>query len=422
MGKMLRSPLFLMALTIFIDFTGFGLVIPLLPFWAEHLGANPLGVGLILTTYALAQFLLTPILGKLSDRYGRRRIILGSLCIEVLSFALTGLASSLPLLLIARTVGGIGASNIGSAQAVVSDVTPPEKRAAGMGVIGASIGLGFTVGPAIGGLLSPHGEVTPFWVAMGLALVNALLVFFFLPETRKKQAGAPGYKGGMALLFSGWGKAIHQSAIRSLVLVNLLYTLAFAGMESVFALLTQKNFGWASTQNGYVFTYVGVIVVLIQGGLVRQLVKRWGERNVMLFGLAFLGIGLILLAWSNSVAIVLIAVGILSIGDGAVTPTSSAVLSLITSENEQGEILGFAQGMGGLGRIIGPLIAGTLFAINPGAPFLVGGAFAVLAILVTIPVMTTLQQSIQTRKHEIEQGIIHHAGEYSGVAQEPSAL
>ena len=141
MGKMLRSPLFLMALTIFIDFTGFGLVIPLLPFWAEHLGANPLGVGLILTVYALAQFLCTPILGRLSDRYGRKRIILVSLCIEVLAFALTALANSLPLLLLARMVGGIGASNIGSAQAVVSDVTPPEKRAAGMGIIGAAIGL-----------------------------------------------------------------------------------------------------------------------------------------------------------------------------------------------------------------------------------------------------------------------------------------
>src|SRR5205807_1184529 len=141
MGKMVRSPLFLMALTIFIDFTGFGLVIPLLPFWAQRLGANPVGVGLILTTYALAQFLFTPILGALSDRYGRKRIILLSLCIEVISFALTALASSLPMLLIARVVGGIGASNIGSAQAVVSDVTPPEKRAAGMGTIGAAIGM-----------------------------------------------------------------------------------------------------------------------------------------------------------------------------------------------------------------------------------------------------------------------------------------
>ena len=400
MGKIVRSPLFLMALTIFIDFTGFGLVIPLLPFWAEKLGASPLGVGLILTSYALAQFLFTPILGKLSDRYGRKRIIFISLCIEVLSFALTALAGSLPMLLFARVVGGIGASNIGSAQAVVADVTPPEKRAAGMGAIGAAIGMGFVVGPAIGGLLSPHGEVTPFWVAMGLAALNALLVLLLLPETRKSEHGEAAPRENAGLLFSGWGRIIRQRAIVSLVLVNLLYTLAFTGMEAVFPLLTQKNFGWGATQNGYVFTYVGVIIVLMQGGLVRQLVKRFGERNLMLFGLALLALGLLLLTVSTNLALLLIAVGILSVGDGAVTPTSSAVLSLIAPGGEQGEILGFSQGIGGLGRTIGPFIAGTLFSFGPGIPFLAGGTFAILAILVTLPVMTTIQRSIEAHTHD----------------------
>lgn len=400
MGKLLRSPLFLMALTIFIDFTGFGLVIPLLPFWAERLGANSLGVGLILTVYALAQFLCTPVLGALSDRYGRKRIIMISLCIEVVSFALTALASTLPLLLIARVIGGIGASNIGSAQAVVSDVTPPEKRAAGMGAIGAAIGLGFVVGPALGGLLSPHGELTPFWVAMGMALLNALLVQLLLPETRKQQGGATATREGPGVLFSSWSKVSRNGAILSLVLVNLLYTLAFTGMETVFPLLTQRQFGWSATQNGYIFTYVGFLIVLMQGGLVGRLVKRWGERNLMLGGLVLLGFGLLMLIWSGSLATLLIAVGVLSIGDGAVTPTSSAVLSLLTPKDEQGEILGFSQGLGGLGRVLGPLIAGTLFALTPGAPFMAGSAFALLAILVTLPVMGNIQRSIATYKTE----------------------
>jgi multidrug resistance protein len=400
MGKLVRSPLFLMALTIFIDFTGFGLVIPSLPFWAEHLGANSVGVGLIITVYALAQFLCTPILGKFSDRYGRKRIILLSLCIEVLSFGLTALAGSLPMLLLARVVGGIGASNIGSAQAVVSDVTPPEKRAGGMGIIGAAIGLGFTVGPAIGGILAPHGETTPFWVALGIALINALLVLFLLPETRKEQSGSGVPREGIGILFSGWSKVVQEGSIVSLVLVGLFYTLAFTGMESVFALLTQKNFGWSATQNGYIFTYVGVIVILMQGGLVRQLVKRWGERNILIFGLVMLGLGLIMLIWGKNLALVLLAVGILSIGDGAVTPTSSAMLSLITPANEQGEILGFAQGIGGLGRTVGPIIAGVLFTFNPSAPFLASGLFAILAILVIIPVMGKMQQTVQTKKQE----------------------
>ena len=185
-----RSPLLLMALTVFIDITGFGLILPLLPFWAERLGAGPVGVTLIVTAYALAQFLFTPLLGSLSDRYGRRPIILLSLLIEAFAFALTALAGTLPLLLVARFIGGLGASNIGSAQAVVADVTPPEGRARGMGLIGASIGLGFVVGPALGGLLSPLGATLPFWVAMGVALANALLVLVFLPETRKQRSGA----------------------------------------------------------------------------------------------------------------------------------------------------------------------------------------------------------------------------------------
>lgn len=408
MEKMLRSPLFLMALTIFIDFTGFGLVIPLLPFWAEHLGASPVGVGLILTTYALAQFVFTPMLGALSDRYGRKRIILISLCIEMLSFALTALAGSLPVLLIARVVGGIGASNIGSAQAVVSDVTPPEKRAAGMGVIGAAIGMGFVVGPALGGIFSSHGGTLPFWIALGMALLNALLVLFLLPETRKTQEKGH-TREGFNILFSGWGRIIHNSAIVSLVLVNLFYTLAFTGMEAVFPLLTQKDFGWGATQNGYVFTYVGILIVLMQGGLVRQLVKRWGERNLMLFGLALLGAGLIMLIWSTNLALLLIAVGVLSIGDGAVTPTSSAVLSLISHGDEQGEILGFSQGIGGLGRSIGPVIAGLLFSIGPGVPFLAGGLFAVLAILVTLPVMSKIQKSIELHKQEAQSEVVSKA-------------
>lgn len=417
MGKMFRSPLFLMALTIFIDFTGFGLVIPLLPFWAERLGANPFEVGLILTVYALAQFLFTPILGALSDRYGRKKIIFTSLCIEVISFALTALAGSLPMLLIARAVGGIGASNIGSAQAVVSDVTPPEKRAAGMGMIGAAIGMGFVVGPAIGGVLAPHGEATPFWVALCMALINALLVLCLLPETRKQRSGQAAPREGMGILFSGWGKVMRHKAIVSLVLVNLFYTLAFTGMEAVFPLLTQKNFGWTAMQNGYVFTYVGVIIVLMQGGLVRQLVKRFGERNLMLFGLVLLGLGLLMLIWSSSLALMLIAVGVLSVGDGAVTPTSSAVLSLISPENEQGEILGFSQGIGGLGRTIGPVIAGALFSLGSGIPFLAGGLFAVLAILVTLPVMTSIQRTIDAHRRASQERKSEAPKSIDGVAQ-----
>jgi multidrug resistance protein len=398
MSKLVRSPLFLMALTIFIDFTGFGLIIPLLPFWAQHLGAGPVGVGLTLTVYALAQFIFTPVLGRLSDRYGRKPVIFSSLLIEAISFAFTALAGSLPLLLAARFVGGLGASNIGSAQAVVTDVTSPGERARGMGLIGAAIGLGFVVGPALGGVLAPIGPAVPFWVAMGLAVINALLVMSFLPETRREKGKVSSGSRGSGGLLTGWGKTLRYPAVVRLVTINLLFTLAFAAMEAVFPLFTQHTFGWTARENGYIFTYVGFVVVLMQGGLVGRLVRRFGEHRLLIAGLAMLAIGLILLPWSTNLALLFISLGILSAGEGAVTPTVSALLSFVSPPEAQGETLGFAQGLAGLGRVVGPLAAGSLFAMaGPGSPFLIGGILVALAVVLALPALPARREAEETQ-------------------------
>ncbi len=396
MNRLLRSPLFLMALTIFIDFTGFGLIIPLLPFWAEHLGAGPVGVGLILTIYALAQFVFTPILGSLSDRYGRRPVIIISLGIEALSFAFTALAGSLPLLLAARFIGGLGASNIGSAQAVVSDITSPAERAKGMGLIGAAIGLGFVVGPALGGALAALGTSVPFWVAMAVAIVNMLLVMRFLPETRTKQATSTASTSHNELfpLFAGWRQALKQPAVARMVTVNLLFTIAFTAMEAIFPLFTQHTFGWNAVQNGYIFTYIGVIIVIMQGGLVGRLVKKFGEKQLMIAGLILLAMGLALIPLGSQLALLFVALGILSIGDGAVSPTISTLLSFASPVEAKGETLGFAQGMAGLGRIIGPLAAGSLFAFGgSSAPFLIGAGLVAIAAIIALPALPTTKTS-----------------------------
>ncbi|GHO87735.1 MFS transporter [Dictyobacter formicarum] len=395
-----RSPLLLMALTILIDFTGFGLIIPLLPFWAEHLGANPLGVGAIVTSYALAQFIFTPVLGSLSDRYGRRPVIVISLLIETLSLALTALSGSLIVLLFARFIGGLGASNIGSAQAVVSDVTSAKDRAKGMGLIGASIGIGFVIGPALGGILSPIGATIPFWVAAAIALVNALLVLCFLPETQTRnsqQSASPERRTGSMnrfnVLWTGWQRAWNAPIVMRLVIVNLLFIIAFTSMETIFPLFSQQKFGWNSTQNAYVFTYVGFIVVLMQGGLVGRLVKRWNEQKVMLAGLLLLAIGLVTLAFSHQIALVLISVGLLSIGDGAISPTISTLLSFASPVETQGEMLGLAQGVAGLGRVIGPMIAGSIDTLSsPGIPLLLGGLIVLLAAIVAMPILTRIHR------------------------------
>ncbi|GHO92087.1 tetracycline resistance MFS efflux pump [Reticulibacter mediterranei] len=406
MEKKKRSPLFLMALTILIDFTGFGLVIPLLPFWAERLGANAFEVGLIITVYALAQLLFTPVLGTLSDRYGRKPIIVASLFIEAVALVMTALANTLPLLLLARFIGGLGASNIGSAQAVVADVTEKQDRAKGMGLIGAAIGLGFVIGPAAGGVLAPTGQTLPFWVAAGVALVNAVLVFLFLPETHKRASGETEQthhgNRGLGILFSGWRNAARYPSVLSMVLVNLLYTIAFTGMEAIFALFTQHTFGWGASQNGYIFTYIGIIVVIMQGGLVGRLVKRWREPGVLLAGLVLMAVGLISLAFSTRFALLLVTLGILSVGDGAVTPTVSTLLSFASPVEMQGEMLGLSQGVGGLGRIVGPLIAGSLYTFGSALPFVVGGILVILAAIVALPALSAVRRHTRLSLEVVE--------------------
>lgn len=386
MHRTKRSPLLLMALTILIDFTGFGLVLPWMPFWAERLGANPVAIGLLVTIYSLAQFIFTPVLGSLSDRYGRKPIIFTSLVIEAISLAFSGLAWSLPILALARFIGGLGASNIGSAQAVVSDITSPEERARGMGIIGASIGMGFVLGPALGGILSPLGPSFIFLTAAVIAVINALLVLFCLPETHANR-NATSDRHPLAV-FTSWSNIWRYPVIGRLVCINLLFTIAFTGMEAIFPLFAQHNFSWGAMQTGYIFTYVGVIVVLMQGGLVRQLVKVWREQALLRIGLLLLALGLFLLAFSTQLALLLVSLGILSIGEGAITPMVSTLLSFASAEDRQGEIQGLAQGIAGLGRILGPTIASSLYAFSgPSSPFVTGGILGVLALVVAIPAM-----------------------------------
>lgn len=246
---------------------------------------------------------------------------------------------------------------------------------------------------------------------MAVAIVNALLVISFLPETHKERGatktGSSG-KTGRGLLPTGLGKLLRNPAITRLIVINLLFTMAFTAMEAVYPLFSQHTFGWTAKENGYIFTYVGLIVVLMQGGLVGQLVKRFGERKLLIAGLVILAAGLALLPWSTSLALMLVALGILSAGNGAVTPTTSALLSLASPREAQGETLGLAQGVAGLGRVIGPLVAGSIYAlIGPGAPFLAGSVLVLLAMLIALPAMPLsrkLSQNEAIPSGEVESG------------------
>jgi MFS family permease len=255
-----------------------------------------------------------------------------------------------------------------------------------MGIIGACIGLGFVLGPALGGVLSPLGPSFIFLTAAVIAVMNALLVLCFLPETHSKRIDNPD-RHPLAV-FTSWSNIWRYPLIGRLVCINLLFTIAFTGMEAIFPIFAQHNFGWGAMQTGYIFTYVGVVVVLMQGGMVRQLVKVWREQALLRAGLVLLALGLFLLAFSTQIALLLVSLGLLSMGDGAVTPMVSTMLSFASAKDRQGEIQGLAQGMAGLGRILGPLIASSLYAFGgPPSPFVAGGILGVLALVMAIPAM-----------------------------------
>ncbi|MGH2501664.1 MAG: MFS transporter, partial [Ktedonobacterales bacterium] len=254
------------------------------------------------------------------------------------------------------------------------------------GFIGAAVGVGFVLGPAIGGGLATLGLTAPFWFAAGVALINAALVFFLLPETRPARvASADVAARPQAGFVAGLLATFRSPAVARLIAVNLLYTLAFTAMEAMYPLFSQRVFGWGATQNAYMFVFVGVIMVIVQGGLVGRLAKLWGTQTLLLIGLALLAAGLLLLPLGTTLAVMLIAVGVLSAGSGAVSSMSSALASLASPDETQGQTLGVIQSSGGLGRVLGPVAAGWIFAAGAGAPFVMGGLLAALALLVALP-------------------------------------
>jgi DHA1 family tetracycline resistance protein-like MFS transporter len=388
-----RSLLFLVALTIMIDFIGFGLLFPLLPFWAEHFGANALSIGLLLAVHALAQCIFTPIMGTLSDLCGRRPIIIVSLLIEVVALVVTALAHNLPLLFVSRFIGGMGASTIGLAQTIVADVTAPQKRAKGMGIVGAALGMGMMIGPPLGGILASINMVLPFWVATGVILFNAMLVTLLLPETRVQRPVAWHTPSTRRRMFSvDWQKVYRSPSILRLLLIDLLFALALATVISVFALFTEHHFGWKPKQVGYTLTYLGVLTVLLQGGLIGWLVKYLGEQRLLVLGLLCSAGGLVALSVSHSVAFVLLSLGVLHIGEGAVHPSMNALFSFASPADAEGETLGLAQGANSLGRMIGPTLAGGFYVLTGSRiPFLMSGGLVVAAVLLALPALPVLR-------------------------------
>ena len=362
---MKRSPLVVIFMTVFIDLVGFGIVIPVLPFYAEgsRFSASPRTVGLLFASYSVMQLIFSPILGRLSDKHGRRPVLLISIIGTGVGFLILGFATTLWMLFLGRILDGITGGNISTAQAYIADITTRENRAKGMGLIGAAFGLGFVFGPAIGGILSHWGIAVPFLFAAGLCFANALLLYFTLPETvtadHPARNSAAGGRGLGQLI-----KSLGNPRLGYVLVIYFMFIVAFSIMTTAFSLFTMFRFGYDAQHTGYLFAYVGVLAVIVQGGLIGRLVKRFGELPLVIVG-AFLFAGSLFAVpfvgpAAGGLVALLVGGGLFSIGNSLSAPSLTSLASKSVGPAEQGSVLGVTQSVASLARAVGPALAAVL--------------------------------------------------------------
>ncbi len=371
-----RSPLFVLFLTVFVDLIGFGIVLPLLPRYARDYQASPHEIGLLMASFSAMQFLVAPIWGRLSDRVGRRPVLMVGLFGSVLAYGLFAVADSLVLLFVSRIAAGVFGATIGTAQAYIADVTSPKERGRGMALIGAAFGIGFTLGPAIGGLTHQVHPAGPGLAAMSLSLVALAIAWRSLPEPPRHEARAE-----RALLdTTALRHALRTPTVRLILGLQFLATFAFANFEGTLSLLTKVRWDYDTMHNTAAFSFVGFTLLVAQGVLVRRLMGRVGELNFAVLGSALLVLGLagIALAWAEAALFAGLAVAV--IGFAMITPSLSSLLSRRTPPELQGEVLGVGQSMLSLARILGPYAGNVLFGVAPVLPNGVGAALMVIGL------------------------------------------
>ena len=366
-----------------IDILGFGILIPLVPYMANRYGASPTVITAIFGVYSLCQLIAAPFWGRLSDRFGRRPILMSSLAGACVSYLILGYADSLAWLFVSRILGGFMAGNISAAFAYASDVSTPEKRAASLGMVGAAIGVGFTLGPAIGGILAGNDPqaasfVLPAAVSASLSVLAILLVAFLLPESntaeRRREHAARERVGPLRLL-------IARPGLRFIATAALLVTFSQAVLESIFAIWSLNKFGFGPRTVGLLMFCLACLAVLMQGGGVRVLVPRLGEAKLATFGVFVYVIGLVTVAGAPSLAVTGLGLALCGIGVGSFNPSASSLASKQAAAHDRGAVMGTYQSSGSLARVIGPFVSGPIYAaLGPGAPFLVGACVTLPAV------------------------------------------
>jgi DHA1 family tetracycline resistance protein-like MFS transporter len=399
--RFFTPPLIIIFVTVFIDLVGFGIVIPILPFYANNapFNASPLEVGMLWSIYSWMQFFFAPILGRLSDRYGRRPILFISILGSAVGFLILGLAGSMLALFIGRIVGGITGANISTAQAYIADVTSRENRPKGMGLFGAAFGLGFILGPALAGILSGYGVHVPFYFAAGLSFANAMALYFFLPESVKPGSYVEKPKTSRIVdIF----RSLQDKRFGLLNLDYFLLVTAFSIMTYAFVLFTSYRFHYDAAQNGYMFMFIGIIAVFGQGLFFGRLERSFGESRLIIAGCVMMAAALFLMPiigpeYGGLAA--LMAVGaLLSLGNSLASPAITSLASRISNEDEQGSKLGIMQSGASLARAIAPMIGGVLLNNAVGSmddstisrTFIAASGIMVMALIVSIYAHGTL--------------------------------
>jgi multidrug resistance protein len=358
--------------TVALDLVGFGIIVPILGRYAERFGANGLQVGLMFASFSVAQMVFAPILGRISDKVGRKPVIVFSLIGTAVGSFVTGAAGALWVLFLGRILDGASGASVAVAQGAVADIAPPEQRARLMGMLGAAFGVGFVVGPALGGLAALGGPHVPFYLAGSIAAVNAVAAMIRLPETKPDTSHiTEKHQRGTAL----------SPALKRFALVGFLSMLGFAGFEATFSIWGEKQFGFTEGSASIVFVFVGVTLVAVQGGLIGPLTQRLGSRKLLRIGLSLVAVGLLLLGLSNTWPLLFVALFLLSLGQGMSGPSGSALVAELAPVERRGEAIGYQQSTAAFGRVAGPVMAGALFDhVGISAPFFVSGVLILCAV------------------------------------------
>ena len=357
-----RSQITIIALTILLSTIGFGICLPVLPVYAERYGATGWQNGLLVGVFSLCQFLLAPLWGKVSDRVGRRPVLIISVIGSAIGYFITGAAGGLAMLFAGRIIDGISGGNVAAAQAYIADITKPEERSKFMGMIGAAFGLGFILGPAMGGILSKQiGPGAPFHAAGILCLLNVLLIVWKLPESlTAEQRAHPHHEAPLRQLWQHCDGAV----LKTTMLVYFTVTAAFSIMTQVYALMNMRKFGLDERQTGYILALIGFVGVIIQGGLLRRILPRVGEAPLAILGVLVLAVAFFLLPFAGAVASLIAVSALISVGNSFTQPTLNGLASRCAEAAWQGRALGLLQSAGSLGRFFGPFIGGTLLEMD----------------------------------------------------------